>query len=305
MMIVRRLSLFLLPIVFFVLTTFAIKPVRNLHVSFRDEVYKVDDVSTVEELVKRIGKQSGVAKTEIKSGKYRVLYKGNVLEKDQNLNEAGVSDGSNLIVVTDNYPVKAKDILAVILESLDEEKWENLKEKLRNDKEVSVQEFLSEWKEMQYLTRHDVSDFLRNGLDLSYHALRAFWENPSFRLGVTDPNRLEEYRKVVSLHLSKKILGEETTKIVQDKDRWRQQVLKITTGILKLGDTILDGLLDLLLDVLNGAGKTAAAARTRDAAASHLKSQYHDDESTIATLEDDPFLANNLLFELSESEGED
>ena len=54
----------------------------------------------------------------------------------------------------------------------------------------------------------------------------------------------------------------------------------------------------------NGAGKTTAAARTRDAAGIHLNSHYQNDISTTITL-DDPSLANNLLFELSESEGED
>lgn len=293
-------------LLFFILIiiTSAIKPVRNIKVSFRDNVYTIDDVTSVEELVARLGKESGISKKEMKSGKYKFFYKGKFLDRDDLLRQAGVRDGSNIFVVTENHPVKFRDALALVLESLDEELWEKFRHSLQKEKHVSFHDLLTEWKEIQYLTRQDVTSFLRNGLDIYYHSLRAWWENPLFRMTITDPDQIEKVRKIISMHLSQKILGPIATKLVHNPEMWRKQVLEISSAFIRLGDTFLDGLLDLLLDVLNGAGKTTAAARTRDAAGIHLNSHYQNDISTTITL-DDPSLANNLLFELSESEGED
>jgi hypothetical protein len=286
-----RMLLFVLAIA----STLGIKPVSNLQVSCRDRVYTIDNVSTVGDLVNRLERESGISHKDMLSGK--VLYKGRILGKEDMLRNAGVFDGSRLIVVTDNYQMKPKEFLALLLFTLSEDGWEKF---LQAQKEHpgSLTDFLAEWKEAQFISRDDVSNFLRNGLDLSYHALRASWDNPNFRTSLSDPNRIEAYRKVVSLHLSQRILGDipGAKNLVQSPEKWRKQVLKFTAIVIQVGDTMLDGLLDLLLEVLKGAGKTAAA--------SNVERYRRDTTSTTSTV-DDPFLANNLLYELSESESED
>jgi hypothetical protein len=69
----------------------------------------------------------------------------------------------------------------------------------------------------------------------------------------------------------------------------------LTTGILRLGDVILDGVLDILLDVLKGAGNSS---KRDGSAAGYHRDGYAFPDATL----DDPSEANNLLYELSESE---
>jgi hypothetical protein len=58
----------------------------------------------------------------------------------------------------------------------------------------------------------------------------------------------------------------------------------------------LDGMLDILLDVLKGAGKTSKSGTTTE-----RRKEFGNWEPEM----DDPSLANNLLFELSESEDDE
>lgn len=290
---VKSINCRIILLVLAIASSLGIKPVRNLQVSCRDRVYTIDNVSTVQELVNRLQQESGIPHNDIRSGK--VLYKGRILEQKELLRNVGVFDGSRIVVVTDNYQMKPKEFLALLLFTLSEEGWEKFLQ-AQKDHPGSLTDFLAEWKEAQFISRDDVSAFLRNGLDLSYHALRAWWDNPNFRKSLSDSDRIEAYRKVVSLHLSQRILRDipGAKSLVQNPEKWRARALEITSSVVRIGDTILDGILDLLLDVLKGAGKATTPT--------NAKRNGREIESSAM---DDPSLANNLLFELSDSESDD
>eukprot|EP00980_Cylindrotheca_fusiformis_P008846 scaffold1888_cov120-Cylindrotheca_fusiformis.AAC.16 len=292
---VKRKNIWVFLLFLAILPALGIKPLKNLQVSCRDKVYTIDNVSTVDELVRSLEKESGIPHNDILSGK--VLHKGRILEQKDLLRNVGVLDGSRIVVVTDNHQMKPREFLAMVLFTLSEEGWEKfLQTQDENIIEHVVEKVSAEWKEAQFLKRDDVSAFLRNGLDLSYHALRACWDNPSFRNSLSDPDQIEAYRKVVSLHLSKKILSDipGAAKIVKSPEKWREKVLRFTSSIIRIGDTILDGILDLLLDVLKGAGRTTFP-----------EDRYRRETESQSSTMDDPFLANNILFDLSDSESED
>lgn len=274
---------------------FGIKPLKSLQVSCQNKVYQCYDCNTVEDVLNQIQQKSGITRDDVKAGK--VLYKGKILENRDILRQVGVTDGSLVLVVTGNYKMQGMDYLSLFLSLMSEDGWERFYRKIQEEN-GSLANFLVELKEATYLTREDIANFLRNGLDLTYHALRASWENPNFRSSLSDPQRIEAYRKVVSLHLSKKILSDiGAKKIVESPEKWHRLISRFTSSVIRTGDVILDGVLDLLLDVLKGAGKTAAAENT------HKRANYSADKAPN-TMED-PYLANNLLFELSESESED
>ena len=95
-------------------------------------------------------------------------------------------------------------------------------------------------------------------------------------------------------------------KAIQKPDLWRREFAKVVTKAIRVGDTILEGLLDLLLDILKGKGSSAASA-AMNGYTTTLSPPV--DEPSASSLADsitdqmnDPSLANNLLFELSESE---
>jgi uncharacterized ubiquitin-like protein YukD len=180
----------------FFASSFAIKPVRNLEVVCRNQVYEISDVSTVDELVDKLQRDSSISRQDIESCK--VIYKGNVLEKKTSLRKAGIKDGSSVIVVTDNYKLKGKEALAIFLEMINEESWERLNTQMKERGDgFDVDSFRELWKDSQYIKRQQVSDALRNSLDVSYRMLRGGWEHPAFRRALHDVERIEAYRQVV------------------------------------------------------------------------------------------------------------
>jgi hypothetical protein len=249
-------------------------------------------VTTVEDLVARLQQASGIAQDDLKPAK--VCYKGKVLDRKDLLRQAGVLDGANLIVVTDNYQLKVKEYLALIMIMLNDDQWERLGTMWREQGlEQAVQQA---WKEhLQYLQPHDVSNALRDSLDLSYHTLRRMWEHPLFRERLQDPNRIESYRQVVASHLSKKILRDlpGAKAVLNNPEAWRNQVFKATSGFLRLGDIVLDGILDIVLDIVKGAGKR-----------NDMNPRSQNSQQQYKPTMEDPSLANHLLFELSDSEEE-
>jgi hypothetical protein len=150
--------------------------------------------------------------------------------------------------------------------------------------------------------RKDVSDGLRKGFDVVYHRLRSLWEHPILRQDLHDPDRIESYRKVVSTNVSPELLKKwHLDDAVKSKDNWRREFIRITSHVIRIGDAILDGILDLLLDVLKGKG-----ASMKFASQDYQSSGYSTSTPDITNPRmDDPTLANDLLFELSESDEED
>mmetsp|Transcript_27171 Transcript_27171/g.48259 ORF Transcript_27171/g.48259 Transcript_27171/m.48259 type:complete len:344 (-) Transcript_27171:241-1272(-) len=293
----------------------AIKPIRNLQVTFRGQSYTIrDGVNTVDELTKRFEQLSGM--TELKEP--RIVWKGKILKPGEPLSEAGIRPGDKVLVLPGERQAKGLDVLAmyIFLLSNNEEALEKLASAMQNEQSETIeklQETLSSiGEEFQTLTRKDVADNLRNAFDLAYHGLRAWWEHPSFRQGLHDPDRIETYRKVVSTNLSPKVLEKSPTRLkeaIKSKENWRKEFLRISSNIIRVGDTILDGVLDLLLDILKGKGSNRFATQQGSSA----NSGFGTFSSTTATSDsvfsdprmEDPSLANNLLYELSESEEEE
>jgi hypothetical protein len=167
-----------------------------LEVVCRNQVYVISDVSTVDDLVDRLQRDSGISRKDIQSCK--VIHKGNVLEKNTSLRTAGIKDGSSVIVVTENYQLKGKEALAIFLEMINEESWEQMKKQMKERGEsIDLDSFRNLWKECQYIKRQQVADALRNSLDLSYRMLRGGWEHPAFRSALHDVDRIEAYRQVI------------------------------------------------------------------------------------------------------------
>jgi hypothetical protein len=93
-----------------------------------------------------------------------------------------------------------------------------------------------------------------------------------------------------------KSLSPKFQEAVRSKEIWRREFVKIISNVLNLGDTILDGILELLLDVLKGKGSSNRHPSNGGSSSSGV--------SSSDPRMDDPSLANNLLDELSESEEE-
>ena len=128
------------------------------------------------------------------------------------------------------------------------------------------------------------------------------------RQGLHDPERIENYRHVFSTNLSPSFLkkisqGQQLKKIIDSPELFRREFSKFATKAIRLGDAILEGILDLLLDVLKGRGSSSRSNKYLSAA--QLDSESGDSAepaNTVTSAMEDPSLANNLLFELSESE---
>ena len=83
-------------------------------------------------------------------------------------------------------------------------------------------------------------------------------------------------------------------KTIQSPARWRNEVSKVASIVLRTGDIALDGILVILKDVLKGNGKGVAISGTLD--------NYSPSISKESTGED-PDL-ENLLDELSDSDSD-
>jgi hypothetical protein len=236
----------------------------------------------------------------------RVVWKGQVLKPDVSLSEAGVKENDKLLILPGERQAKVLDVLAMylFLMSSNEEEFIRMMS-LKDSRFDDFRETLNSMgEELHGLTSGDVADNLRAAMDVAYHRVRAWWERPAFRRWLHDPDQIEEKRQVFRTNLSPNILKHTSPlfqEAVQSKEVWRREFVKVTSNLLRLGDTILDGILELLLDVLKGKG-----TRRHDAhAGSDVSSSPSNSGVSSGPRMDDPSLANNLLDELSESDGDD
>jgi hypothetical protein len=223
-----------------------------------------------------------------------------------------VQPGDKVLILPGDRQAKVLDVLAMylFLISNNEDEFIKMISELRNGKNGQGGEKWEAFKEtlnsmgedFQSLTANDVADNIRNGVDITYHRIRAFWDRPAFRQWLHDPDRIEEKRQVFYTNLSPNILKSLSPKFqeaVRSKEIWRREFVKIISNVLNLGDTILDGILELLLDVLKGKG----SSNRHPSNPSNGGSSSYGVSSSDPRM-DDPSLANNLLDELSESEEE-
>ena len=347
----------------------AIKPVRNIQVTFRGQTYTVrEGVTTVKELTDRFEKISGKnnasspSEASLNSNsntnddddnnkkkskkKGMIIWKGQILKPDDSLIKAGIKNGDHVMILPDEKETKATDMLAVylFLLSSNEKAIEDAITKIKQEQPESFEQmeemFHSFRDNIQHLKKQDVVDNLRTNFDLAYHRIRSVWEHPSLRQSLHDPDRIENYRKIISQNLSRtKFLNNNNNKQSPNNNRlqnainspeiWKKEFTKFVAKAIRVGDTILEGILDLLLDVLKGKGSSSSSSSSNanrnnsyystssslhqqdgaagmSSASSPWTSAAANAHTTLAdTFTDemeDPSLANNLLFELSESE---
>lgn len=288
----------------------AVKPVKDLQVSFRGQTITVRGASTVEELARRVQEASGGSDQSF--GSARALWNGKMLKPGESLSEAGVQPGDRVLVVPEQKQCNAQDALAMYLFLISEgsNSLDKIQSSLAEEQIEQLQEVFKDVREtFRQLTRKDVTDSLRNGFDVAYHRLRSWWEHPSLRRGLHDPDRIETYRKVVNANMSPallKITPSGLQHAIKSEEIWRRDFLRIASNVIRLGDTILDGVLDLLLDVLKGKGSKYASQGPKSTSEASHETQPNP-FSSIATdpRVDNPSLANDLLYELSESDEDD
>mmetsp|Transcript_23623 Transcript_23623/g.55920 ORF Transcript_23623/g.55920 Transcript_23623/m.55920 type:complete len:393 (-) Transcript_23623:36-1214(-) len=307
--------------------------VKNLHVTFRGQTYTIPhSVRTAGDLTKRFEEVSGIKLQDDDDDddgdgdgygdddhdknpleKAGIIWKGRVLTLDQSLSEVGIQNGDKVLI----FPVAKKtgrglDALAMFV-VMASDAWDRTMTRLRDEKPEAFESLQERWDTLtgdffhgQILNRFDrktVADELRNSFDRTYHRIRSCWEHPAFRRSLHDPEKIESYRKVISANLSPRLLHTSPAKlqtVLSSPDVWRNEFIKATSILLKLGDTILAAVLDLLLDVLKG---KSSYSTTSDSPMPSVTSTTATTATTAAM--DDPSIANDLLFELSESEGED
>jgi hypothetical protein len=339
----------------------AIKPVRNIQVTFRGQTYTVrEPVTTVKELTEKFEKISGKKKTPSPSEaslnnsnkndddsnknkkKGMIIWKGQILKPDDSLIKAGIKNGDHVMILPDEKETKATDMLAVylFLLSSNEKAIEDAITKIKQEQPESFEQmeemFHSLRDNIQHLKKQDVVDNLRTNFDLAYHRIRSMWEHPSLRQSLHDPERIENYRKIISQNLSRtKFLNSNKQggsssnnnrlqNAINSPEIWKKEFTKFVAKAIRVGDTILEGILDLLLDVLKGKGSSSSNANRNNSYYSTSSQHQQDGAAGMSssssswtsaaanahtTLADtytdemeDPSLANNLLFELSESE---
>lgn len=293
------------------------KPIRDLKVTFQGQSYTIKDgVSTVGELTDKFQEVSGLASDEFGTG---IVWKGKVLvEKGQDLSNLGVQNGDCVMILPGSAKGNTKDLDALgvftFLFTSDDKNFDMILQKLNeaND-DGALNEMWSDISEkIRTLTRREVADALRERCDLAYHQLRAWWENPIFRQVLHDPARIEKYRQVVSSNFAPKMLKKSPGRLqraIKSPEVWLKEFQRITSAAIRLGDVIMDGILDLLLNVL----KQGNSASMYSSQALRNEQDYNNGGGGPSTGSpgtssdprmDDPSFANNLLFELSESEDE-
>lgn len=309
----------------------AMKPIRNLHVTYRGQTYTIrEGVSTVNELTARFERlNNNLGNMGNHISPKGIVWKGRILKMGDDLSKAGIKHGDRVMILPGDKDTKAVDILAVylFLLSSNEKAIEEAINVVKRDQPEAydaLKDLVNTLRDGCDINRKDVANFLRNAFDLSYHRLRSWWEHPSLRQGLHDPDRIENYRQVVTTNLSSKFLkkissSSQLQKIIESPDLWRREFSKRATKAIRFGDTILEGILDLLLDVLKGTGSSHARSNPYfsgsnrpspeaqqqhqgDGAWSPPASEASNLANTVTSEMDDPSLANNLLFELSDSE---
>jgi hypothetical protein len=240
---------------------------------------------------------------KIENSRAKVIVRGKVLEDPKSiLSEQGVRNGDTVLVVVGNQPLQPHEALAMFLEMI-----------AGDNGGVPLAKLMEQWRKQglgAYLPHllpdmeaFQISQSLRNAVDLGYHRLRSWWEQPDFRRRLLQPE-LEVYRKVLKRHLPitiQKELSPAAQQILQNPEAWQQQIGKVGQTLLQYGDVILDGLLDIVLDIVQGAGRN----RQDSLSGQFGKASGASPPSSPASYEptmDDPFMANQMLYELSESE---
>jgi hypothetical protein len=294
--------------------------VKNIKILFRGESYTIKDgVGTFGELMDKFQDVSGLTSEEYNTNS--MVWKGRFLRRDSrggniDLSTIGMKNGDRVLFVPVGG-VKVPDLLGymIFMATSDEKKSRLILQSLKAGT-INDEYWIDFTEKLRSMNRKDVSYALRMGFDLAYHKLRSWWENPVLRQELHDPIYVEQYRKAVSTNVAPTVLEVFPSRLkraIQSPDIWFKDFQKVTSAAVRFGDTIMDGILDLLLDVLkqsNTATNTYSSARPsssvgQDYNTAGRNSSYDGSPRTWTDPQmDDPSLANDLLYELSESDDE-
>jgi hypothetical protein len=254
-------------------------PIRNVQVMLRGKPYTVKDVTTVSELQERIQEIAGANETG------QVLFRGKELEPTDILRRVGVKEGATVTLVPSSSS-PSEDIL----------------ESPPNFKEAFSIMDISDWQDLldhiNKVNKDEVSTWLREGFGSIYDEMKKHWLDPQYRKMIDDPNKIEAARLFIVSNSALRDAIEEVDggkELLKSQDKFRDYILSLNLVAIKAGDAIFDGVLEVLLDVLKGAGKHMYGPSS-----SSSSSRTSQDFSSI-----DPSVSASLLFELSESEDEE
>jgi hypothetical protein len=243
----------------------------------RGKTYTVEDVTTVSELQERIQEIAGANETG------QVLFQGKELEPTDILRRVGVKEGATLILVpSSSEEAETPPNFKEAFDSLDISDWQDL------------------LGHMDKLNKDEVATWLREGFGSIYDEMKKHWLDPKYRKVIEDPKKIEAARLFIMSNKQLRDAIEEVSggkELLKSETKFRRYVLSLNQAAIKAGDSIFDGVLEVLLDVLKGAGKHMYHGPSSSSSSSSSAAQ---DFSNI-----DPSVSASLLFELSESEDEE
>lgn len=292
----------------------------QVKVCCRAQWYELQQVTTVGDLLQQVQQQSASSLTSRDLHTAKLLYRGKVLDnRNDKLKDYGIRNGDTIFVVPENYRFKAHEALAIFLEMMAKED-NNSNKNMEDDsvpsplaklfahfQEQGLADYFRSWDDLLlHVHRDEIKHVIRTEVDLAYHRLRMLWEKPTFRQALANPGAIEAYRQVLASHLPPSIqkdLPPTTKQVLHNPQIWQKHVLRWTEGFLRFGDLVLDSLLDIVLDVVQGAGQSTTSALSSQFTSSRTSSsQQQPPHDHYQPTMEDPTMANQMLFELSESE---
>ena len=241
----------------------------------------VRDVTTVSDLQERLQEVSGQSSESLQGN---FMFQGKPLDPSDVLRRVGVKEGATLTLITENEQLEdAEALFNRLFDSMP-----------GNDEDEDQLDLQTVVDIMRAVQRDDVARYMREGFESIYYYLREAWDKQKAANVEADSKQMEAMRKLILNNPKAKQMVEQMKggeELLQSPERWREFVLELIRLMRRAGDEILSGMLDVLLDVLKGAGKKTASANGSD---SHAEFQDLD-----------PSVASNVLFELSESEDDE
>ena len=300
---------------------FGIRPIRTVQVSLDGKLYDIHDVTTVSELKERLQEVSGMTNETLWDGS-QISFRGKTLKATDILRRVGVKDGAKVVVTLpdsknkqDGSPQTRKRDHNSKNGNKGNTGWGasfrsppfsgNRFEGSGGKPPPSIFEWMKDenvdWNEvlerLRSIKREDVASVVKESLTRGYHQLRDFWNDPNVRNSLKDPIKSEATRQMVLANpeLRASIEGiPGGKKILNDQLAWQQYFQSLSDVATSAGDAILDGLLDVLIEILKGTSSTGN---------NEFGTSQKDPSFQSETI--DPSVASNVLFELSESEDED
>ena len=301
-------------------------------------MYNIHDVTTVSELQERLQEVSGMNDETMWDGS-QVSFRGKALKATDILRRVGVKEGAKIVITLPNFSEQDGSSKKKRKRGNNRKNGNNKNNKRHNGWGTSfpppppfsghrfdgssgkAPPSIFEWMKdesldwgdvletLRSIKREDVSSVVRDSLTRGYHQLRDFWNDPNIRDALNDPIKTEAARQMclANPELRASIEGVPGgKKLLNDQQAWRQYFQTLAEVAMSAGDAILDGLLDVLIEILKGGSSTSSSSSSQDrSVGSTAGSDGNRQDPSFQSETIDPSVASNVLFELSESEDED